>query len=166
MEPNQQIQEAIGQLIQETGALREAQVNTAQESQAKIEMLRETFQTQLDIARAQALASRIRVPMPEPFTGQPKNLETFIHELAVYFHALAATYAREEDKVTFAATLMRGDARSWTQLRIGTDAKLPLPLNFQEFCTSVRDTFGGNDRKAASKMSDRGKVVSKLFPKI
>ncbi|KAJ2607317.1 hypothetical protein H4S08_004867 [Coemansia sp. RSA 1365] len=89
--------EAINHLIQEVTTLREQNATNEETNRNRLLEMRNSFQRELDQNRGQAAAPRVRVPAPEPFTGNPKKLEEFLHKLTVYFHAMSATYVQERD---------------------------------------------------------------------
>ncbi|KAJ2607965.1 hypothetical protein H4S08_004626, partial [Coemansia sp. RSA 1365] len=141
-------QETINYLVEEVAKLKEKQATMQADYDASLILIEKKFEQELDKLRRQLVAPQISTPFPEFFHGQPHKVESFLHSLTVYFYALSATFIYERDKVAFAATLMRGDAIIWTQLRIGPNAQIPLPKTFNEYCQSIRKIFGGSDYKA------------------
>ncbi len=55
----------------------------------------------------------IRVNPPEPFSGDPNQLQGFVTQLRVYHRRYEADLLYETDKVLHAGTLLTGDAMAW-----------------------------------------------------
>ncbi|KAJ2156245.1 hypothetical protein GGF46_005323, partial [Coemansia sp. RSA 552] len=143
------LQETVHHLLTTVRELKEARASDSTEHRAQMGQMRDTFQQELNRLTPSS-TPRMDAPKPKEFTGHPNAVESFIHELNVYFHAIPEAYAHDSRKIAFAMTLMKDAASSWTQLRIGPEAQLPLPDTYDAYCQSIRDSFGGNDRKKAA----------------
>jgi predicted aspartyl protease len=69
-----------------------------------------------------------KIGTPEPFTGEPKKLQSFLTQMEL--HIDHWEFKREEDKVKFVGTYIKGDAAEWWE---------PIMRDYLENSPSARD---------------------------
>lgn len=100
----------------------------------------------------------IKVNPPEPFTGDPNQLQGFITQLKVFHRRYGAELAYEYDKVLHAGTLLKGDAIAWFEPIMRNYVENDDPTerteetqrifgDFEEFEKALRNAFGRPDEQ-------------------
>jgi Retrotransposon gag protein len=98
---------------------------------------------------------RAKVREPDPFDGTATfKLRPFLVQCQLNFKDRPAAFPRDEQKVTYALSYLKGNALAWFEpFIIEEDIGLGVPTFFTdyvEFCTILRNNFGPTDPAGAA----------------
>jgi hypothetical protein len=95
--------------------------------------------------------SAIKPRIPDVFDGtDPRNLETFVFQCAMYFSACKGNFRDDQTRVTFALSYLRGDPLDWfqTELTDSITADKDYPpwfASYSAFISELQHLFGPQD---------------------
>lgn len=110
------------------------------------------------------VSETLKVATPDKFSGNRRDLETFLLQLEIYFTFNESKFRRDADKTVWTASYLRGEAAGWIQPYLkdyfakGTESQMgPTRIifgSFDGFKREIRRVFGNlNDvREAESKI--------------
>lgn len=91
-----------------------------------------------------------KIKEPPEYDGKDKDFATtFISHLNLYFSVYEEAYNRDEDKIRYAVSYLRGLAFRWYEPYLGKNCKdESMQINYQYFCDELVKNLGEPDRQA------------------
>lgn len=91
-----------------------------------------------------------RISDPEHFDGRRSQLRTFLSQVRLVIAAQPSRFPNDRQKVMFAASFLRGTAFSWLQPYLESRQPGLILSSFENFCTSLQETFGDPDETGSA----------------
>ena len=97
--------------------------------------------------------SRIKVAVPDEFTGNVDTTDRFIKQLGLYFLARQTDFPTDMDRVIFALSYMKGGtASAWADQATGDILEGRMPFaSYAEFVRAITERFGDPDAGATAR---------------
>ena len=116
----------------------------------------EELRAQLDAANARLAAldrpvqerKDPKIPQPPEFSGKVSEFRNFMAQCSLTFHMCPNTYVKDEQKILFVVSLLRGPALTWA-CDIPEQPDHPLRLDYSAFKKALSNLYLDGNLKAA-----------------